>query len=80
MDSPVRRYHIDLFYSEEDACWIANVPDLTYCSAHGETMEEAAREMNIALDAWLESWIEDHAELPPVKYVSPSARFADPSQ
>ena len=30
-------YHIDVFYSPEDEAWIANVPDLEHCSAHGPT-------------------------------------------
>lgn len=47
-------YHINVFWSEEDSCWIADVPDLKYCSAHGDTPEEAVREIQIAVDAWLE--------------------------
>jgi hypothetical protein len=35
------RYHINLFWSDEDDAWIADAPDLTYCSAHGATPEEA---------------------------------------
>ncbi|MEM8494773.1 MAG: type II toxin-antitoxin system HicB family antitoxin [Planctomycetota bacterium] len=68
MSDPARRYHIDLFYSSEDECWIANVPDLKYCSAHGESPEEAAREIRVAMDLWLEGWLEDHDELPPAAY------------
>ena len=46
-------YHIDVFHSAEDGCWIANVPDLRYCSAHGDTPQAAVEEVMIALDAWL---------------------------
>ena len=35
------RYHINIFWSDEDECWIADVPDLRYCSAHGATPEDA---------------------------------------
>lgn len=48
------RYHIDLFWSDTDECWIANVPDLKACSAHGDTPEEALAEVQIAMDGWLE--------------------------
>lgn len=48
------RYHINLYWSDADGCWIADVPDLTYCSAHGQTPEEAVREVLIAAEAWLE--------------------------
>ncbi len=30
-------YHINIFYSEEDQGYIADIPDLKYCSAYGET-------------------------------------------
>ena len=48
------RYPIVLFWSDEDEAWIADVPDLRYCSAHGETAEEALGEILIAKDLWLE--------------------------
>ena len=47
--------HINLFWSDEDACWVADIPDLKYCSAFGDTPEEAAREIGVAREAWLES-------------------------
>ncbi|MEM7577249.1 MAG: type II toxin-antitoxin system HicB family antitoxin [Planctomycetota bacterium] len=68
MSDPARQYHIDLFYSAEDECWIADVPDLKYCSAHGETPEEAAREIRIAMDGWLTAWLEENDELPPATF------------
>lgn len=48
-------YHINLFYSDEDAGWIADVPDLVSCSAFGQSPEEALRELQIAKAAWLEA-------------------------
>jgi len=51
----MERYHINLFWSEEDGCWIADVPDLRYCSAHGRTPEAALREVQRAVAAWLAS-------------------------
>ena len=32
-------YHINVFYSEEDGGYIADIPDLKQCSAFGETPE-----------------------------------------
>ncbi|HEX8469467.1 MAG TPA: type II toxin-antitoxin system HicB family antitoxin [Allosphingosinicella sp.] len=46
-------YHINIFWSDEDACWIADVPDLRYCSAHGGTPQEAATEIEVAVALWL---------------------------
>ena len=46
-------YHINIFYSEEDGGYIADIPDLRYCSAFGNTPEEALSEVLIAKAAWL---------------------------
>jgi predicted RNase H-like HicB family nuclease len=62
------RYHINVFYSNEDQCYIADIPDLKYCSAHGETSEEAFREVLIAQEAWLESARAAHRRAPEPKY------------
>jgi predicted RNase H-like HicB family nuclease len=48
-------YHIDIFWSDEDDCWVANVPDLGSCSAFGDTPAEAAAEAQIAMELWLET-------------------------
>ncbi len=46
-------YHINIFYSEEDGGYIADIPDLSSCSAFGATPEEALREVEKAKEAWL---------------------------
>ncbi len=51
----MNRYHINLFWSDEDACWVADVPDLQYCSAFGDTPEEALAEIQVAMTGWLEA-------------------------
>lgn len=50
-----RRYHINVFYRAEDRCYIADVPDLKYCSAHGATPAEALSEVLVAQSAWIEA-------------------------
>ncbi len=60
----MRDYWINVFYSEEDGCYIADIPDLEYCSAHGDTPEEAVRELNIAKQLWLEVALEKGGEIP----------------
>ncbi len=64
----MRDYHINIFYSEEDEGYIADIPDLRYCSAFGETPEEALREVGVAKDAWLETARENHQAVPEPKY------------
>ncbi len=51
----MKDYHINVFYSEEDEGYIADIPDLKQCSAFGETPEDAVREVLIAKDAWLQA-------------------------
>ncbi len=48
------KYHVEVFWSEEDGGYIANVPDLKYCSAFGETYDEALREVRVAMDLHLD--------------------------
>jgi predicted RNase H-like HicB family nuclease len=49
------RYHINLFWYPADQCWIADVPDLRPCSAHGQTPERAVAELGKAIELWLET-------------------------
>jgi predicted RNase H-like HicB family nuclease len=51
----MKDYHVNLFYSEEDGGYIADIPDLQHCSAFGETQEEALQEVLKAKKAWLEA-------------------------
>jgi len=51
----MKDYHINIFYSEEDQGYIADIPDLKSCSAFGETPEQALEEVLLAKESWLES-------------------------
>lgn len=51
----MRDYHINIFFSEEDGGYIADIPDLEACSAFGHTPEEALKQVEIAKEAWLEA-------------------------
>ena len=50
----MKDYHINIFYSEEDGCYVADIPDLGSCSAFGETPEEALHEVEQAKMVWLD--------------------------
>jgi len=52
---PEYRYEIDIFWSEEDECFIACVPDLEKCAAWGMTYEEALARGHAAIRADLRS-------------------------
>jgi len=51
----MRDYHINIFYSDEDGGYIADIPDLESCSAFGDTPQQALAELSIAREAWIEA-------------------------
>ena len=63
------RYHINVFWYPDDNCWIADVPDLRPCSAHGETPIEAVAEAEIAIESWLEVAREKGFPIPEPRYL-----------
>jgi predicted RNase H-like HicB family nuclease len=72
----VSDYHINIFWSDEDACWIADVPDLFPCSAAGATPEEALGEVLVAKEAWLATARERGMPVPKPVYRPAPARAA----
>ncbi len=64
----MRDYHINIFYSERDQGYIADVPDLKYCSAFGNTPAEALAELEIARELWLETAKEIGTPIPEPRY------------
>lgn len=61
-------YHINIFWSDEDGCYIADIPDLVHCSALGSTPHEALQEVAIAKEAWLEAARVEGKSIPPPTY------------
>lgn len=61
-------YHIDIFYSEDDNGYIADIPDLESCSVFGDTPEEALAEVERAKDAWLAAAKAAGKPIPPPRY------------
>ena len=64
----MKDYHINVFYSEEDGCYVADIPDLKFCSALGDTPEEAVRELQTAKAAWIRVAKERGKPIPKPKY------------
>lgn len=62
-------YPIEVHWSEEDAVWIADVPDLPFCTAHGLTPHDAVAEVEVAVEAWLQAAHKTGRPIP-----TPSAR------
>ena len=64
----MKDYHINIFWSEEDGGYIADVPDLEACSAFGSTPEEALHEVQVAKAAWLEAAKSSGKPIPNPRY------------
>jgi predicted RNase H-like HicB family nuclease len=61
-------YHINVFYSDDDGAYVADVPDLEACSALGSTAEEALAEVGRAKLAWLAAAREAGKPVPEPRY------------
>lgn len=49
----MHKYEIIMYWSKEDGVFVAEVPELPGCMAHGDTQETALRNVNQAMDLWL---------------------------
>lgn len=64
----MRDYHINVFYSDEDEGYIADIPDLKHCSAFGRSPQEALAEVMKAKEAWLEAARANGKPIPEPRY------------
>ena len=55
-------------FCEDDEGYIADIPDLKYCSAFGETQIEALQELGLAKQVWIEAAKADGKPVPPPTY------------
>lgn len=49
------KYEIIIYWSREDAAFIAEVPELPGCMAHGETPEDALKSAKEAIQLWIDT-------------------------
>jgi len=64
----MKDYHINIFYSDEDEGYIADIPDLEACSAFGPSPEKALEEVQKAKALWLQAAQAEGKPIPPPKY------------
>ena len=64
----MKDYHVNIFFSEADGGYIADIPDLEACSAFGATPTEALAEVELAKSAWLEAARSEGKPIPPPRY------------
>ena len=49
------RYEVIIYWNREDDAYIAEVPQLAGCAAHGDSQEEALRNAHDAISLWIET-------------------------
>ena len=49
------RYEIIMYWSNEDEAFIAEVPELPGCMAHGESQEDALASIKEAMRLWVDT-------------------------
>jgi predicted RNase H-like HicB family nuclease len=64
----MKDYHVNVFYSDEDNGYIADIPDLEFCSAFGQTPSEALQEVEQAKKAWIASAKKHRKPVPKPSY------------
>lgn len=61
------RYEMVIWWSEEDAAFVVDVPELPGCMAHGKTRSQAIRNAEKAIAFWIKTAKADGIAVPPPK-------------
>ena len=64
----MKDYHINIFFPEEDACHVADIPDLPFCSGLGDSPEEALANVEEAKRLWFEEAAATGKDIPMPSY------------
>lgn len=59
-----QKYEIVIYWDDTDKIFVAEVPELAGCSAHGKTQIDAVKNINEAVELWLETAQEFGDEIP----------------
>lgn len=57
-------YSVFIKYDPIDKIYVASVPELPGCMAHGSTKEQALKEIETAKELWIETALEDGQQIP----------------
>jgi len=63
----MNKYEIIIFWSREDDAFIAEVPELPGCMAHGNNQEDALQNAKEAIGLWIETAKEFNDPIPEPK-------------
>ena len=51
----MHKYEVIIYWSNEDETFVAEVPELRGCSAHGDTKSAALQSVEQAIDLWIDT-------------------------
>jgi len=51
----MHRYEVVVYWSEEDGAFVAEVPELAGCAAHGDSPDAALAQAQEAISLWIDT-------------------------
>lgn len=60
----MNKYEIIIYWNEPDKVYVAEMPELNGCIAHGDTQDEALKEINEVAQEWLAMAKEKNWQIP----------------
>ena len=63
----MNKYEIIIYWNEPDKVYVAEMPELNGCIAHGITQDEALKEINVVAQEWLTMAKEKNWQIPEPK-------------
>ena len=60
----MNRYEIIIYWSEEDNCYVTEVPELAGCMSDGKTYNEALQNTEIVIQEWIDTAMELGRQIP----------------
>jgi predicted RNase H-like HicB family nuclease len=58
------RYEVIIYWSQEDAAFIAEVPELPGCAGDGSTYQEALANVELIMEEWIETAVALGRDIP----------------
>lgn len=68
------KYSVLIRYCKVDDIYVASVPELKGCTAHGSTRTEALEEIGTAIELWIETATEVGEPVPEPAYISAAGK------
>lgn len=65
-------YSVIIQYDNDDKIYVASIPELQGCMAHGKTQKEALEEIEIVKEMWLETAKENGLDIPEPSFLNSS--------